>query len=249
MTEVPEHLLRRAKERRAAAQGGSASEAGAPATDAASKEIEPAAAASPAPAGGGAGSGGGAGVPAQPGALEPPYAGPPPAPPRKQRVPAWALPVLLALPLWAVLYGGAFGERSTGEPEGPLQVGELVYRAQGCSTCHGATGGGGVGPAMDGVDATFPDFADHVEWIRTGSAPFRGQPYGATGKIATGGMPGFPNLSEEELIAVTCHERVTLGGAELPPECEDGPSPDAGEGSEGGGGSGGGSDDSASDDH
>jgi mono/diheme cytochrome c family protein len=244
LTEVPEHLLRRAKERRAAAQGGSASEAGAPATDATSKAVEPASAATPAPAGGG--SGGGAGVPAQPGALEPPYTGPPAAPPRKQRVPAWAMPVLVALPLWAVLYGGAFGERSSGEPEGPIAEGAALYRAQGCSGCHGPTGGGGVGPAMDGVVATFPDFADHVEWIRTGSAPFKGQPYGAEGKIATGGMPGFPSLTEEELVAITCHERVTLAGAEVPPECEVGASPDAGEGTEGEGESGG---DSASGDH
>lgn len=218
MTEVPEHLLRRAKERRAAASGESASEAGAPATDATSKAVEPAASATPAPAGGG----GGAPVPATPGALEPPYTGPPPAPPRRERVPMWAMPVLVALPLWAVLYGGAFGERSSGEASGPLAIGASVYRAQGCSGCHGPTGGGGVGPAMDGVVATFPEFSDHVEWIRTGSAPFKGQPYGATGQIATGGMPGFPSLSEEEVIAVACHERITLAGGEMTPECEEG---------------------------
>ena len=239
LTEVPEHLLRRAKERRAAA-GGSASEAGAPATDATSKEVEPAAAATPAPAGGG----GGAGVPAEPGALEPPYTGPPPAPPRKQRVPAWAMPVLVALPLWAVLYGGAFGERSTEEGG---DMGKNVYLAQGCSGCHGPTGGGGVGPAMDDVVETFPDFADHVEWIRTGSAPFKGQPYGATGKTATGGMPGFPDLSDEEVVAVVCHERVTLAGGETPPECEEGASPDAGEGTDAEGSGKGG--DSGSGDH
>jgi len=75
---------------------------------------------------------------------------------------------------------------------------------------------------MDGVVATFPEFADHVEWIRTGSAPFKGQPYGADGTIATGGMPGFPDLSEEEVIAVVCHERITLAGGEMTPECEEG---------------------------
>lgn len=250
MTEVPEHLLRRAKERRASASGGSASEAGAPATDATSKAVEPAASATPAPAGGG--SGGGTPVPATPGALEPPYTGPPKAPARRERVPAWAMPVLIALPLWAVLYGGAFGERSGGAVEGPLAVGANVYRAQGCSGCHGPTGGGGVGPSMDGVVATFPDFADHVEWIRTGSAPFKGQPYGANGTIATGGMPGFPDLSEEEVIAVTCHERITLAGGEMTPECEEGATPggDSTDAEDEGGGSGGGSgDDSASGDH
>jgi mono/diheme cytochrome c family protein len=249
LTEVPEHLLRRAKERRASASGGSASEAGAPATDAASKAVEPAASATPAPAGGG--TGGGAPVPATPGALEPPYTGPPQAPKRKERVPAWAMPVLVALPLWAVLYGGAFGERGGGEVEGPLALGANVYASRGCSGCHGPTGGGGVGPAMDGVLATFPKFADHMEWVRTGSAPFRGQPYGATGKIATGGMPGNPNMSDEEVIAVVCHERVTLAGGEIPPECEEGAAPggDSTDAEDEGGGSGGGSGDSASGGH
>jgi mono/diheme cytochrome c family protein len=143
-------------------------------------------------------------------------------------VPAWALPVLVALPLWAVLYGGAFGERASTE-EGPVQAGAGVYRAQGCSGCHGPTGGGGVGPALGNVLKTFPKFEDHVAWVRSGSAPFKGQPYGATGKVATGGMPGFPDLTDEEVIAVVCHERVTYGKADpVPPECEAGATTDAG---------------------
>jgi mono/diheme cytochrome c family protein len=138
------------------------------------------------------------------------------------------MPVLVALPLWAVLYGGAFGERATTE-EGPVQKGQVVYRSAGCSGCHGPTGGGGVGPALSNVLKTFPDFKDHVAWVRSGSAPYKGQPYGATGKIATGGMPGFKNLTDEEVVAVVCHERVDYGKADpLPPECEAGASPDAG---------------------
>lgn len=213
MTEVPEHLLRRAKERRSAMSGEPAGEAGGAAADATSKAVEPASAAAPAPAGGG-------GAPAVPTApVAPPYTGPPPSPPRKQRVPGWAMPVLVALPLWAVLYGGAFGERATSE-ETPVQAGSGVYKAVGCAGCHGAGGGGGIGPAMDNVVKAFPEFDDHVAWIRSGSAPFKGQPYGAEGTIATGGMPGFPNLSDEEVIAVVCHERVAYAKAELPPECD-----------------------------
>ena len=199
-----------------------------------STAVEPAAAATP------AAGGSGGGVPATPAApVPPPYTGPPPAQPTKQRVPMWAGAVLAALPLWAVLYGGAFGERSGGE-EGIPAMGASVYRASGCSGCHGPTGGGGVGPAMDGVVETFPEFADHVEWVKVGSKAVQGQPYGATGKIATGGMPGFAEtLSEEEIIAVVCHERVALSGSELPPECEEGATePDAGEGGGGGGGEG-----------
>jgi mono/diheme cytochrome c family protein len=150
----------------------------------------------------------------------------------------WAGAALAVLPLWAVLYGGAFGERSTGEPEGMIAIGAQVYQAQGCGGCHGPTGGGGVGPAMDAVNETFPAFADHVAWVRSGSAALRGQTYGATDKPATGGMPGFPDLTDEEVTAVVCHERVTLGGGEVPPECEEGADPDAGGGGGGGGGEG-----------
>lgn len=217
MTEVPEHLLRRAKERRAAMTGESATDAGTPATDAgsSSKAVEPAAAATPAPGGGG---GGAPALPAAP--VPPPYTGPPQLPPRKQRVPAWAMPVLVALPLWAILYGGAFGERKSKE-EGPVQLGATVYRSQGCSGCHGPTGGGGVGPALTDVVKTFPEFQDHVDWVKNGSAEVKGQPYGASGKISTGGMPPFDNLTEDELTAIVCHERVTYGGESPPPEeCE-----------------------------
>ena len=137
------------------------------------------------------------------------------------------MPVVIALPFWAFLYTGAFGERAV-EAEGPVARGATIYTAQGCGGCHGPTGGGGVGPAMGGVTETFPNFADHVAWVKNGSAGVKGQPYGAKGAIATGGMPGF-DLPEEDIIAVVCHERVTLGGAEIPPECEEGATP-AGEG-------------------
>ena len=222
--------------------GESASEAGAPATDAASssKAVEPAAAATP------AAGGSGGGVPATPAApVPPPYTGPPPAKPAKQRVPVWAGAVLAMMPLWAILYGGAFGERSSGEEGGPVEHGAVVYKASGCNGCHGDQGGGGVGPPMDDVIEQFPEFADHVEWVKVGSKPVQGQPYGEKGTVATGGMPGFENsLSEEDIIAVVCHERVTLAGGEVPPECEEGAT---GTDAEGGGGEG--DADSASEGH
>ena len=145
----------------------------------------------------------------------------------------WAMPVVAALPVWAFFYSGAFGERAT-QQVGLVAQGATVYRSAGCGGCHGPTGGGGVGPAMDGVNQTFPEFGAHLDWIKTGSKPFAGQPYGAQGTVATGGMPGFEeSLTEEEIIAVTCYERVTFGGAEPPPEC-------AGEGAAGAEGGGGG---------
>lgn len=217
MTEVPEHLLRRSRERKAQA-AGEATEAAAPATDAAaaSTAVEPAGGAAPAPAAGG-------GAPAKP--KEPAYVGPPQPPKRNPRLPLWAMPVVAALPFWAMLYAGSFGERSTGEV-GPVQQGAALY--SNCSGCHGPSGGGGVGPALTDSVKTFPEFQQHVDWVVNGSVAVKGQPYGATGKIASGGMPGFGgSLSPEEIIAIVCYERVEFAGEEIPPQCEAGASPDA----------------------
>lgn len=232
MTEVPEHLLRRSKERRAAMGGGA--EGGA-----ASSAVEPAAAASPAPSSAGTAAPAATPAPARAPAA-PAYIGPPPPPPRKQRVPAWAMPVIAGLPLWAILYGGAFGERPGEGPSTPTAVGAGVYRSSGCSGCHGPSGGGGVGPAMTDSVKTFPVFADHVAWVEAGSKAVQGQPYGATGRVATGGMPGFADsLSKDQIVAVVCYERVTFAKEQPPPpECAPG-GPDA-EDTEGAEASGGG---------
>lgn len=213
MTEVPEHLLRRSRERREAlglaTGGGPPPSGGTPAASAA--EVEPASTATPAapaapatPA-----------TPAAPAAAQAPEAPPEPeyapVPRPPARVPAWALPVLAALPFWAILYAGAFGERKVVDPNDPVVMGARVYRSAGCSGCHGATGGGGVGPAMAGVKQTFPNEADHVAWVKTGSKPTQGQPYGNSGRVSTGGMPGFEGaLSQQEIEAVVKYEREQL---------------------------------------
>ncbi|MEO6121094.1 MAG: cytochrome c, partial [Acidimicrobiales bacterium] len=136
----------------------------------------------------------------------------------RARIPAWVMPMLLVLPFWAMLYMGAFGERGGEEELDPIALGAEVYGAAGCGACHGAAGQGGVGPALAGGEAvlTFPDEADHAEWIRTGSGPFAGQPYGDPDREggqrgpATGGMPGFGSLSDEEIAAVVLYEREGL---------------------------------------
>ncbi|MGH9177751.1 MAG: c-type cytochrome, partial [Acidimicrobiales bacterium] len=135
----------------------------------------------------------------------------------RRRIPAWVMPVLAVLPFWGILYVGAFGDRSHEEALTGPALGAQVYRAQGCSSCHGGGGEGGVGPALAGGESvlTFPDEADHVSWVRTGSASFRGQPYGSPDRpggqrTATGGMPGFANLSDEEIEAVVLYEREEL---------------------------------------
>lgn len=212
MTEVPEHLLARSRERRAALglAGGEAAPSGdapaAPTPSSAAPATTAAPAAAPAPAA------------AAPAVVEekpvPVYLRPEA---KAKRIPAWVIPVLAVLPFWGMLYLGAFGERSKEEALTGAALGAQVYRAQGCSSCHGGGGEGGVGPALAGGESvlTFPEEADHVSWIKTGSAPFRGQPYGAEDRpggqrTATGGMPGFPSLSDEEIEAVVLYEREEL---------------------------------------
>ena len=215
MTEVPEHLLARSRERRAALGlgGGDAPAAGealAPAASPAGPPATVAAAATPstvAPAG-------------APAIVEPEK---PPVPAylrpeaRKANIPTWVIPVLLFLPFWGILYIGAFGERHHAEALTGVELGAQVYRGQ-CSSCHGASGEGGAGPALAGGESvlTFPEESDHIAWVKSGSGPLRGQLYGAEDREggqrgpATGGMPSFGNLTDEEVEAVVLYEREEL---------------------------------------
>jgi mono/diheme cytochrome c family protein len=217
LTEVPEYLLQRSRERRQAlglapadgaspAGGGDAPPAPAPAQAAAS--ATPAVAEGPAPAA--------AGAPAPTVAPDedlPTYVAP--AGP-KSGIPFWMYPVLVALPLWAIVYLGAFG--TTGSANAAPN-GAAVYQKAGCSGCHGAKGEGGVGPALAGGDAkvTFPNEADHIAWVETGSGPHKGQPYGDPNRpggqrvAKTGGMPAFKGqLTDAEIAAVVTYEREQL---------------------------------------
>ena len=220
MTEVPEYLLRRSRERREAlgllpeggSSGGDAPEDGGGATvtaTAAPPPAQEAAASAPAVAE--------AAPPAEEGTeVETPTEAlptylPPPGP--KSGIPTWMYPVLVVLPLWAIVYLGSFGSR--GGPVSPLDQGRQVY-ASACASCHGASGGGGIGPKLsEGESAvTFPNEEDHVAWVQEGSSSKRGQPYGDPARpggpriASTGNMPAFSGqLSEEEIQAVVLFER------------------------------------------
>ena len=102
-----------------------------------------------------------------------------------------------------------------------VALGQQIYSgAAACSGCHGANGGGGVGPAFIGGDlyAAFPTCSDHAKWIQLGSAGWQsevGATYGAEDKVSIGGMPGFQGkLTEDELYAVVVFERIVFGGGQ-----------------------------------
>ena len=127
----------------------------------------------------------------------------------RRKIPYWALPVLVALPLWAYVFQATL-QPPPKAPNTPIALGALEYA--GCAACHGATGGGGVGPALNTVRTTWPDYRDHMVWVRLGSAGWPTATYGAQGKPKIGGMPAHTSLSDVQLAQVVLYERATFGG-------------------------------------
>lgn len=212
MTEIPEHLLKRSRERRAAMGGGDDAPGDGDTGDAAaSSSAAPAKAATSTPAA----------MPSHPAPAEPPTA-PPPSPmveayQKRRKIPFWAMPILAALPVWAYVYVGTLDPPPAGE--GPVVLGEEAFAGNGCGGCHGAGGGGGVGPAFTGgaIYETFPTFEQHFQWVRLGSTGWQeevGSTYGASEKPVGGGMPGFgeDSVSDADLVYIIMHERMALGG-------------------------------------
>lgn len=225
MTDVPEHLLRRSRERREALGlgGGDAPPAApdeAPARAAAPPEAV-AEAAEPAEVGSEVAEAPAAAAPARAGARPATITAEPAVyalPETPRRVPIWMMPVLVGLPFWAVVYMGAFSSHVK-TTVNPLVLGQQVYNTSGCAGCHGASGGGGVGPKLHGGEAklTFPNVADQISWVKTGSAPFAGKLYGDPKRPggqhgpAKGVMPAFGGtLSDEQINAVVLYERLQL---------------------------------------
>lgn len=131
---------------------------------------------------------------------------------------------LSLMPVWGFMYVRALtdgGETAAG----PLGEGAEVYNN--CASCHGAAGGGGVGyPFTDGeILETFPNIEDQIRYVYYGTEQYNiadvdvyGNPERPGGAHLTGErgvMPGFGGqLTDEEIVAVICHERYTLGGAD-----------------------------------
>jgi mono/diheme cytochrome c family protein len=228
VTEIPEHLLKRSRERRAAlglggeAEGEPAPSSPAATTPATTPDAAPAATAATGPAARAA-----AAAPASP---------PPPKPDSpvvaaykaRRRIPFWAMAALSLLPLWAFMYVRSLTEQAAAAT-GPLGEGAEVYG--GCASCHGATGGGGSGYAFTNgeVLATFPHIEDQLRFVYYGTAAYNiagvasyGNPDRPGGPHLTGGRGAMPawgedangELTDVQLLAVVCHERYTLGGAD-----------------------------------
>lgn len=219
MTEVPEHLLQRTRDRRVALGLLSPDEAGSAVPQVAPTESANA----PAVIGGAAPAAAAAKAPVPLPATAPPPPPPPEAPwvtaaNNRKKVPAWAMPVLLFLPVWAFMYVGLLEEPT--REEGVLYEGGQIY-AEHCASCHGAAGGGGVGPAFTNgaVVAQFSSATAQVEWITKGTDGFDAEgrdTYGSNGDVDVAqNMPAFAEkLTSEELFLVTYYERVELGGYE-----------------------------------
>ena len=215
MTEIPEHLLKRSKDRKTELQGGGpASEAPSSSTPAKAESAAPATASAPA-------------IPApKPPKVDPPYVV---AAKTRRKIPFWAMAGLAALPIWAFLYYVAL-KPAEQVVAGPLSVGTASY--SGCAGCHGANGAGGAGrPLYQGESLkTFPHIEDMLNFVYNGSAKYvaaglsiYGDPNregGAHGLLSYNGNP-MPQqgakaggaLSEAEILGVVCHIRYDLSGA------------------------------------
>ena len=233
MADIPDYLIERSRERRQLLTGDTSGDAGGgaagdvagvaatPAAATAATATTPAAATAPAV------------LAPQPVPAPIPEV-PPPTPPSvlaalgRKRIPYWAMPVLLFLPIWAFLYVGTLESPTRGET-GLIGNGEEVYTSTAaCSSCHASDGAGtNSGPQLSGGEMllTFPEtpdglgLAQQIEWIVKGTNDTGvGRPYGATsrgdageGRVAGwfGEMPGFSDdLTAREVISVSLYERA-----------------------------------------
>jgi mono/diheme cytochrome c family protein len=228
VTEIPEHLLKRSRERRAAiggggdeTGGGDAPASSTPATTASSPATAPSGPSGPVER---------AAAPA-PAAPEPPKPDIPVVAAYKSRrkIPFWAMAALALLPVWAFMYARAVTTQAE-EATGPLAEGDLIYGN--CASCHGGAGQGvsGLGYQFsDGeVITTFPNIEDQLRFVYWGTSAYElaevdipgdpdreGGPHvtGERGVMPAQGAEAGGALTDYELLGVVCHERYTLGGA------------------------------------
>lgn len=207
MTEIPEHLLKRSRDRRAA-EGGSTESAGTAPAAAAPSAAPAKAAEAPKPV--------------------TPVVKPDPsyvrAAKERRRIPFWAMLPLSLLPIWAWMYVRSVQDHPT-KVMGPRSVGAAVYGK--CAGCHGAEGGGGAGRQLSNGETmkTFPAIEDQLRWLEFGTEKYKaagieiyGNPNREGGPHQTGSfgiMPGWAGeLTPAEILAVACYVRYDLSGAD-----------------------------------
>jgi mono/diheme cytochrome c family protein len=213
VTEIPEHLLKRSKDRQ---QSGAT-----PSTDVAATTPASAPAAVEKPV-----------VPVAPKVIpDPPYVA---AAKSRKKIPFWAMATLSLLPLWAFMYVAALKPQEK-VVEGPLAIGAEVYGS--CAGCHGAEGQGGAGRALykGEVMKTFPKIEDMLNFVYTGSQAYvsaglkvYGDPDREGGAHAPLSYNGNPMpmqgekaggaLTEAQILGVVCHERYAIGGTDTKDE-------------------------------
>ena len=104
-----------------------------------------------------------------------------------------ALAVLAALVFVIMLFAN---EPDATQGGATASVGQQLFTTN-CAGCHGASGGGGLGPKLAGVvTKDFPDIEDQIAFVSAGK----------------GAMPSFGgDLSDEQLRAVVEYTRTGLG--------------------------------------
>src|SRR5215217_1338471 len=172
VTEIPEHLLKRSRDRRAALGLGGGDEAaasseGAPAaaTPATTEAATPAAAA---PAGPAPRKAAAAPTPPPPPKPDAPYVA---AAKSRRKIPFWAMLSLSLLPIWMFMYVRSVTE-APAVATGPIGIGAENYST--CSSCHGSSGEGGVGRQFSEGEVlkTFPHIEDKLRFVYFGTAAY-----------------------------------------------------------------------------
>ncbi len=134
-----------------------------------------------------------------------------PPDPARNRI---ALVQVRAVGSFGLPLGGTRAENSPALSDPEIAKGRDLYLAQGCASCHGSDGAGGVGPPIgNGASVTvFPNAADELQFLTLGSAKWPSQTYGANNAPIKGGQPGYGSiLNEDELKALIRYEREVLG--------------------------------------
>lgn len=213
MAEVPQHLLDKAKARRAALAGAPI-EDNVPAVPAAAASSAAAVTSATPPASGG----GGAKPPAASRAAVPSA---PPPPRGTGFAKMGSVFLLVAVPLWALFMFNSFATPFS-RTITPDKEGEALYAAN-CASCHLGNGAGwdagGIGRALYNGEAekTFPNPLDQVAFVKRGSCG-AGAPYGNPKREGgqhisqqKGLMPAFTGvLTDLEILYVVQYERSIL---------------------------------------